>query len=166
VTTSGASLRAREKRRRFFPKSNKDFARNTSCTVLRRIGTVPLGHSVPFLCHSCIPISLFSFTFIPFGISHATLCCIHIHSNISNKKTNLFPFNVNESKWVPGSCDSSKGGDLKPVAFFCGHNLWDHHQDSGTIHSMKHCNDYYAAKKKKKNHFLASASQPITCICI
>lgn len=94
-TTSGASLRAREKRRRFFPKSNKDFALNTSCTVLRRIGTVPFGHSVPFWCQFCIPIpiSLFSFSFIPFGISLGTLCCIHAHSNIQKYNQNfLFQF--------------------------------------------------------------------------
>lgn len=35
--------------------------------------------------------------------------------------------------YVPGSCGSLKGGDLRLVAFFCEHNLWDHHLDSEVI---------------------------------
>jgi len=83
LRTSGASLR-RERgtsRERFFPKSYKDFALSTSCTVLRRIGTVPFGHRVPFKCHVChamLSPSSPSFTFIiPLGISVGIFYNIH-----------------------------------------------------------------------------------------
>lgn len=96
---SGASLR-RERvstRDRFLPKSYKDFALITSCTVLRRMGTVPLGHRVPFRCHICHATSLvllsFSsfFTFIPFGISVGIFYYIHqIIQNLKKNQTTFF----------------------------------------------------------------------------
>ena len=95
LTTLGASLRRERERgvrRCFLPKSYKDFALNTSCTVLRRIGTVPSGHHVPFWCHIChappltpsIPFS----TFIPLGIFGGTFCYI----NKTNHKTLIKSF--------------------------------------------------------------------------
>lgn len=79
LTTSGASTRrARGNPCRFFlPKSYKDFALSTSWTSLRRIGTVPVGHRVPFWCHTCqstTALLLLTSDVFSFGNSGGTFC--------------------------------------------------------------------------------------------
>lgn len=88
LTMSGASARrvGLMSPRCFLPKWNKDLALKTSCNELCRMGTVPFGQLVPFLCHIChAPFTLlldeslastsaFSIHLFTFGISVGTLC--------------------------------------------------------------------------------------------